>query len=108
MEERAQVADQMVRIVEQDPARLAALKADPLAALQSLRDEALSQVPVYFSDPWLYRMAVVVLGALALIAALGSVVLVNADKTTPEVLVALGSAAVGALVGLFAPSPTQK
>jgi hypothetical protein len=47
-----------------------------------------------------------VLGALALIAAIGSIVLVSLGNDTPEVLVALGSAAVGALVGLFAPSPT--
>jgi hypothetical protein len=59
-------------------------------------------------DKLLYRIAVIVLGLLTLIAALGSIVLVAVGKTTPEVLVALGSAAVGALVGLFAPSPSGK
>lgn len=56
----------------------------------------------------LYRVAVIVLGALTLIAAIGSIGLVAVGKTTPEVLVALGSAAVGALVGLFAPTPSGK
>jgi len=49
-----------------------------------------------------------VLGALALITAIGSVALVALGKTTPEALVSRDSAAVGALVGLFAPSPTSK
>ena len=59
-------------------------------------------------DVWLYRMAISVLGTLALTAAIGSIVLVSLGKTTPESLIALGSASVGALVGLFAPSPNAK
>ena len=64
--------------------------------------------PAYYGDKLLYRIAVIVLGVLALMAATGSIVLVAMGKTTPEVLVALGSAAVGALVGLFAPTPSGK
>ena len=48
-----------------------------------------------------------VLGALALLAALGSIGLTAVGEATPDVLIALGSAAVGALVGLFAPSPSK-
>jgi len=59
----------------------------------------------YWSDRLIYRIAIGVLGSLALVAAIGSIVLVIKDKTTPEVLIALGSAAVGALVGLFATPP---
>jgi len=65
-------------------------------------------VPAYIEDRLVYRVAIGVLGSLAIIAAIGFVVLVFKDKTTPEALVALGSAAVGALVGLFAPSPVGK
>jgi hypothetical protein len=62
----------------------------------------------YTNDILIYRIAIGVLGSLSIIAAIGSIILVSLDKTTPEVLVALGSAAVGALVGLFAPSPVNK
>ena len=60
-------------------------------------------------DKFLYRTAVIVLGILTLIAAGGSIYLTLElpDKPIPDVLVALGSAAVGALVGLFAPSPAK-
>jgi hypothetical protein len=98
--------DQMLKIVEEDPNRLLALQQSPLEELQRLAAEAKARAPIWTRDKWLYRVAVVVLGALALIAAAGSLALVFGDKNTPEVLIALGSAAVGALVGLFAPPPT--
>jgi len=104
-----QVSNQMLKMAKADPSRLAELKADPLPALEKLKADAVEIIqPGYWGDKLLYRIAVVVLGALALIAAFGSLTLVLRDKTTPEVLVALGSAGVGALVGLFAPSPTGK
>lgn len=108
MEVQTRSADQMVKMVMENPARLESLKANPLPELEKLRAEAVKAAPVYTSDKLLYRIAVVVLGSLALIAAVGSVLLVLEGKDTPEVLVALGSAAVGALVGLFAPAPTGK
>lgn len=109
MEEQIRSADQMLKMVIMDPARLEALKADPLPELEKLRAEAVKAVPpAYIGDILLYRIAVIVLSLLTIIAAVGSVILVLEGKTTPEVLVALGSAAVGALVGLFAPSPTGK
>jgi hypothetical protein len=97
----------MLRIVMGDPRRLEALKENPLPELQKLCDEAKAIAP-WTGDALLYRIAVIVLSSLALIAAIGSIALVIAGKSTPEVLVALGSAGVGALVGLFAPSPTGK
>jgi hypothetical protein len=108
METQTRSADEVLRIVTANPERLEALKANPLPELQKLSDEAKAATPPWSGDILLYRVAVIVLGSLALIAAIGSVILVIVGKTTPEVLVALGSAAVGALVGLFAPSPTGK
>lgn len=108
MEVQTRSADEMLKIVMANPARLEALKENPLPELQKLSDEAKAATPPWSGDILLYRIAVLVLGALALIAAIGSVILVIGGKDTPEVLVALGSAAVGALVGLFAPSPTGK
>jgi len=109
MEEKPYFAKQMVKMFESDNALLERLKTDPLPVIQETAKKVEEgNVPAYVGDRWLYRIAVIVLGSLALIAAIGSVVLVSNGKTTPEVLVALGSAAVGALVGLFAPSPSNK
>jgi hypothetical protein len=62
--------------------------------------------PAYWYDRWIYRMVVIFLGIVILAGALGAIVLVILDKTIPEILVALGSAAIGGLVGLF--SGTRK
>ena len=103
-----QVTDQMVTMLNASSALMEAVKDDPAAELPKLADAAEKTLPAYAKDKWLYRGAIIVLGVLALAAAFGSIVLVLAGKTTPEVLVALGSAAVGALVGLFATPPTTK
>ena len=111
MAEQMRSAERMVKMIAEDATLLARLKTDsnPIPLLQetATKAEAKSE-PAYRGDKLLYRIAVIVLGSLALIAAVGSIWLVTASKTIPEVLVALGSAAVGALVGLFAPSPTGK
>ena len=71
-------------------------RANPVAATKELK-----LAPK--EDVLLYRMTVVVLGAVVLIATLGAVWLGFHRVDIPEFLVALGSAAVGALVGLLAP-----
>lgn len=108
MPDKTRSADQMVRIFEENPVLLARLKSEenPIQVLEEVRKMAIGH-PLD-EDKWLYRIAVVVLGLLTLIAAIGSIVLVLSGADTPEVLVALGSAAVGALVGLFAPSPSRQ
>jgi uncharacterized integral membrane protein len=59
------------------------------------------------TDPWIYRIVVIVLGLVMLTGAGGSIALalVPTAKDVPTILIALGSAAVGALAGLLAPSP---
>ncbi|MFH0994693.1 MAG: hypothetical protein V1844_04245 [Pseudomonadota bacterium] len=108
MAEQMRSVDRMVKMFSENPALIARLKTDPdpLPVIQEMAER--SKEVVWVGDVLLFRIAVIVLGALALIAAFGSIGLVAAGKTTPEVLVSLGSAAVGALVGLFAPSPTGK
>ena len=109
MEEQVRSATQMVNMFQGDKSLVKRLKTDPMPVLEETAKKAEAKTePAYRGDKWLYRIAVIVLGSLALIAAVGSLLLVFGGKTTPEVLVALGSAAVGALVGLFAPSPTEK
>jgi hypothetical protein len=84
--------------VANDTNLAARLRADPQAVTAEL---AAGAVP----DNAVYRMVVGALGAVIVIAAIGSIVLGFAGKETPEVLLSLGSAAVGALAGLLAPSP---
>ena len=106
MQERS--ANEMLKFLS-EPERLEELKADPIPVLEKARDEALSKTePAYIGDKVIYRMVVGALGLALLIAAVGGIVIVMSDRTPPDMLVALGSAAVGALAGLLAPSPGGK
>lgn len=109
MQSQSSAAQQVVRVFREDNILRERLKneADPLPIIQEAANTAEQQFS-WQEDKVLYRVAVGVLGTLALIAAIGSIVLVALAQTTPEVLVSLGSAAVGALVGLFAPSPSNR
>lgn len=59
-------------------------------------------------DVWLYRMVVLVLGLTVVSTVVGTLALAMAGQSTPEVIVALGSAAIGGLAGLLAPSPMNR
>lgn len=59
----------------------------------------------YQGDVWFYRSVVLFLGAAILFVVLGIIVLLMNGRTNFESLTAIGSTAVGALAGLFAPSP---
>ena len=59
-------------------------------------------------DIWLYRMVVSVLGLAVVASVVGAIALALTGKFTPEVIVALGSAAIGGLAGLLAPSPLNR
>lgn len=100
-------ANQMVKMFRADSDLVKRLKEeDPITVLEEVQKKA--EEMAWQGDKLVFRVAVIVLGLLALIAAIGSIILVSLGLNTPEVLVALGSAAVGALVGLFAPSPSGK
>ena len=57
--------------------------------------------PAYESDVWFYRILVIALGGAVLLSVVGAVVVAVMGKPVPEVLLAVGSAAVGALAGVF-------
>ena len=59
-------------------------------------------------DIWLFRIVVIALGLCVLSSLIGAIVLAAKGLDTPELLVALGSAAVGGLAGLLAPSPLNR
>ena len=60
------------------------------------------------NDIWLYRIVVAVLGLTVVGSIFGAIALAMSGQSTPEVLVALGSAAIGGLAGLLAPSPLNR
>ncbi len=108
-------------IIRNDPALLqdiqqAANQADPAELAKAIRDaidKASKELQPWTTDRLLYRIAISVLSLLALLAALAAcyTMVPVPDGTTvpivPESLVALGSAAAGALVGLFAKPPSS-
>lgn len=88
--------------VKANPELADMLKRDPAAALETLA------TPAPIPDTLVYRITVGSLGTAVLITLIGAIVLVAFGKQTPEILVAIGSAAVGALAGLLAPSPARE
>ena len=96
-------AQRVVETFRNDPALQDRLKSgeDPAAVVQDAATKVESETS-WQKDKWVFRIALLVLGVLALSAAVGSIWMTLMDKTTPESLVAIGSTAVGALVGLFA------
>jgi len=93
---------------------------NPLAARTDIPDDARSVINSTIarlnsplgSDVWIYRAVVVILGICVISTVLGGIVLVMYGKgdtkiVLPDGIVAIGSAAVGALAGLLAPSPKE-
>jgi hypothetical protein len=84
------------------------LPEEARARVQTTINEA-KQNPLNF-DVWIYRAVVVILGIAVVATVLGGIALTFAGHgdvkmALPEAIVAIGSAAVGALAGLLAPSP---
>jgi len=103
---RVQSATALAEQVAQDPQLQEQIRADPVAAIANLA------APLQ-SDVWIYRVVVSGLVLTVLIALVGAVILAAMSSkdwayAIPDVLVALGSAAVGALAGLLAPSPVSR
>jgi hypothetical protein len=63
----------------------------------------------FSSDPWIYRIVVVVLGLVVLLVVIGGIILaLTTGKDVPQGVLAIGSAAAGGLVGLLVPSPVNR
>ena len=102
MSDRVQACSELAVRVAADPELQARIKADPVQTIANLA------APLQ-TDVWIYRMVVAALGLTVLGGIIGSIVLAGMGiKDIPQVIVALGSAAVGALAGLLAPSPNGK
>lgn len=92
------VSDLAVKVAN-DPELAAAIKANPATAIAGVAANPLQ------TDKWIYRMVIISLGLTVLISVVGLLIMAFYAKLLPEGVVALGSAAVGALAGLLAPQP---
>ena len=101
-EPRIQSVRELAVRVADDSALADKIKADPVAALSNLAG------PLQ-TDVWIYRCVVRSLGLTVLLVVIGVIVLACMGKSDPpQALTALGSAALGALAGLLAPSPATR
>lgn len=93
---------------------LTAVAADPnVSPLIKQQAQSLNFAlpPAIQNDVWLYRMVIMVLGITVLATIIGGLGLAykgDVNYKLPAEIVAIGSAAVGALAGLLAPSPVTK
>lgn len=92
------VSDLAARVA-QDPQLEAKIKENPAQAIANVAATPLQ------TDKFIYRTVVISLGLTVLISIIGTLIMAYNAKLIPEGVVALGSAAVGALAGLLAPSP---
>ena len=88
-----------------NPALQQEFRDDPVKAADELKQKSALE-----TDVWVYRIVVIALGATILSIIIGVVVLIGTghikgDVGVPTILTAIGSAAIGALAGLLAPSP---
>jgi len=89
--------------LQDDSTLLARVKTDPVSAIQKIAMEA--PIP----DTVVYRLVVISIGLALLIVVIGGLALVFMNgKDLPAALVSIGSAAIGALAGLLAPSPVSQ
>jgi hypothetical protein len=72
--------------------------------------DALQAIPTPLqTDRWIYRLVVCFLGLTVIGTVAGGFIITGKSaQSIPEGLIALGSAAVGALAGLLAPSPGSR
>ena len=113
MPEQIRSAELLVKTAISDPATLDELRKSPEEALKKLETQIVKQLPrVLDQDKWIYRIVVGSLSLVVLSVVLGAIFLSakvsTGDVKIPDILTALGSAAVGALAGLLAPSPAGR
>lgn len=102
----------LVNKVINSPELTQKVKDDPAAELPKIAKDVIRDMETPLKwDKWIYRIVVASLGSVIIIVVTGAIFLAatkTGDVKIPEVLTAIGSAAVGALAGLLAPSPATK
>lgn len=85
-----------------DPELQKAFADNPVEAAKSIQESPLE------TDNWIYRIVVITLGLSILSIIIGVLFLVSGKQEVPAILTAIGSAAIGAISGLLAPSPKKQ
>jgi len=93
--------EELTKMIAKDKSLEEEIKKDPIKAIARITS------PLQW-DEWIYRIVVLMLGLTVLLVALGANYLaanpiVDVDDI-PEILIAIGSAAVGVLAGLLTPT----
>jgi hypothetical protein len=95
----------LVKRLEKDKWLQDEIRKDPAKAIAQIAGPPLE------TDVWIYRLVVLSLGLTVIMVVVGAIFLTGMSpkaRGVPEVLISLGSAAIGALAGLLAPSPGKK
>ena len=102
MARRVETVQDLAELVREDPALAKEIQSRPAETIAELA------APLE-RDVWIYRIVVGALSLVAVVAIVGAIVVaVSTDDTqVPDAVVALGSAAVGALAGLLAPQASR-
>ena len=104
-------AEELLRRVMTQPELIEKIKTDPAKEIQGLVSQVTKEIPAMPPleyDVWIYRMVVTALGVVIVLSVAGAIYLTAIKVEIPDILTAIGSAAVGALAGLLSPSPSQK
>jgi hypothetical protein len=109
MSKKIKTIGELKEELERNDSLQAEFKTNPLEAIGKFEITE----PIYFSDIWVYRIVVGVLGLVILSIIVGVILIMiqkptDIDKLVPTMLTATCSAAIGALTGLLAPSPRSK
>jgi hypothetical protein len=96
----------MVEMIREKPDLQALIRTDLVKGLEEAQKVADREYRKD-SDRFLYRSVVVVLGSTLLITLVGALALAFTGRNVPTEIIALGSAALGAMAGLLAPSPAS-
>ncbi len=101
MSSRIRSVGELAERVADDPQLADEIRRDPARAIADL-------VEPLRTDVWIYRIVVGGLASALLLSILGAITLAIFDDTDPQVLqllIAVGSGALGAIAGLLAPPP---
>lgn len=98
MARRAESVEDLAEMIREDPDLAREVSSRPAETIAELA------APLE-RDVWIYRIVVGALSLVAVLSIVGAIVVAvgTNDTQVPDAVVALGSAAVGALAGLLAP-----
>ncbi len=100
---KARSIGELTTMIANDKSLEEEIKKDPIKGIAKITESPLQW------DKWIYRIVVLMLGLTVLLIALGGIYLAANEVTTiPDILIAIGSAAVGALAGLLTPTPGRE